>query len=182
MKCCKPARCSLVADSLRLAAPVTTGFGWDDVAQEAEREDDDPSDLGGYFQKILNCNRGSELRSQFVPFVIEDEAVGHIHECFVHHLIKFEDVFTLSLDKARCADSRHVTLHPSLKTPDIRTRAVADVIKCLGDHIPGIRNELYPVTSAFGKRTYFSLERAAAPYFGIKVESKNVCLLTPKIL
>ncbi|KAK8971440.1 hypothetical protein KSP40_PGU014477 [Platanthera guangdongensis] len=76
MKCCKPARYSLVADNLRLAAPVMTGFGWDGVAQEAEHEDDDPPDHRGYFQKIWNCNRGSELRSQFLPFVIEDEVLG----------------------------------------------------------------------------------------------------------
>jgi len=30
-------------------------------------------------------------------------------------------------------------------------------------------NQLYPVTSAFGEQVFFSLERAAAPYFGIKV-------------
>lgn len=30
-------------------------------------------------------------------------------------------------------------------------------------------NQLYPVTAAFGVPPFFSLERAAAPYFGIKV-------------
>ena len=30
-------------------------------------------------------------------------------------------------------------------------------------------NQLYPVTSSFGAPIFFSLERAAAPYFGIKV-------------
>ena len=29
--------------------------------------------------------------------------------------------------------------------------------------------QLYPVTSSYGGQVYFSLERAAAPYFGIKV-------------
>jgi len=29
--------------------------------------------------------------------------------------------------------------------------------------------QLYPVTSSFGAPIFFSLERAAAPYFGIKV-------------
>lgn len=29
--------------------------------------------------------------------------------------------------------------------------------------------QLYPVTSSFGTPVFFSLERAAAPYFGIKV-------------
>lgn len=30
--------------------------------------------------------------------------------------------------------------------------------------------QLYPVTSSFGAPIFFSLERAAAPYFGIKVQ------------
>jgi hypothetical protein len=32
-----------------------------------------------------------------------------------------------------------------------------------------IFNQLYPVTPSFGSPPYFSVERAAAPYFGIKV-------------
>ncbi|KAJ6834334.1 nudix hydrolase 20, chloroplastic-like [Iris pallida] len=59
-------------------------------------------------------------------------------------------------------------LHSSLRTPEERTEVVGDVIKNLGELIPGIRNEMYPVTSSFGMPTLFSLERAAAPYFGIK--------------
>lgn len=98
-----------------------------------------------------------------------------------------------------------------LSTPEDRTEAVADVVKCLAEEfIPGIRNEvlvtkkifrfsyrnyyqkncagdvsynrkhiitctyltilqLYPITSSFGTPEFFSLERAAAPFFGIKV-------------
>ncbi|KAK4430760.1 Nudix hydrolase 20, chloroplastic [Sesamum alatum] len=56
-----------------------------------------------------------------------------------------------------------------LSTSEDRTKAVGDVINCLGEElIPGIRDELYPVTSSFGASAFFSLERAAAPYFGIK--------------
>ncbi len=40
----------------------------------------------------------------------------------------------------------HVTLHPMLRTPENRTSAVGDVIKCLGEElIPGIRNEVLVV-------------------------------------
>ncbi|KAK8949055.1 hypothetical protein KSP39_PZI006321 [Platanthera zijinensis] len=161
-----PARRSIVA-GLHSAAPAAC-FGWEDVLREAEAAVNDPSDLRGYFQRVWTCNRGSELRRQFIPFVIDGEVVGYIHECFVNHLIKFQEVFTFLLDKASCAHGAHVSLHSSLKIPELRTRAVGDVIKSLGDLIPGIRNELYPVTSSFGKQIFFSLERAAAPYFGIK--------------
>jgi hypothetical protein len=63
----------------------------------------------------------------------------------------------------------NVSLQSSLRTPEDRTHAIGEVIKSLGEMIPGIRNELYPVTSSYGMPVYFSLERAAAPYFGIKV-------------
>lgn len=40
----------------------------------------------------------------------------------------------------------HVTLHPMLRTPEDRTNAVGDVVKCLGEElIPGIRNEVLVV-------------------------------------
>ncbi|KAI0508142.1 hypothetical protein KFK09_014276 [Dendrobium nobile] len=162
----KSVRRSMVT-GLRALMPVA-GFGWDDALRAAERDDDDLSDLRGYFQRVRTCNRGSELQTQFVPFLVEDEVVGYIHEGFVNHLIKFQDVFTFMLDKDSSAVGAHVKLHSSLKTPEDRTSAVGDIIKCLGDLIPGIRNELYPVTSSFGKQILFSLERAAAPYFGIK--------------
>lgn len=121
------------------------GFGWDDVVQAAERDDDDPSDLRGYFKRVRSCNRGSELQTQFFPFLVEDEVVGYVHEGFINHLKKFQDVFTFMLDKDSCAVGAHVKLHSSLKTPLDRTNAVGDIITCLGDLIPGIRNEAYGV-------------------------------------
>lgn len=37
--------------------------------------------------------------------------------------------------------------------------------------ITGWRNELYPVTHAFGAPPAALIERAAAPYFGVKVKT-----------
>ncbi|XP_025012478.1 nudix hydrolase 20, chloroplastic isoform X2 [Ricinus communis] len=116
-----------------------SSFTWDDVFRVSQPEyvPNDSSDLSGFFHKIQLCNRGSELQSEFISFLIEDQFVGY----------------------------------ERLQTAEDRTRAVGQVIKCLGEEglIPGIRNELYPVVSSFGSPVYFSLERAAAPYFGIKV-------------
>ncbi|XP_073107134.1 nudix hydrolase 20, chloroplastic isoform X3 [Elaeis guineensis] len=153
------------------SAASSARFGWDDVLRvgEGNQEDDDPSDLRGYFEKVWACNRGSqEKQSEFVPFLVEDQIVGYIHKGFIEHLRKFQDVFTVVSGKNGCGIGDCVSLHSSLKKPDDRTRAVGHVIKCIGKLIPGIRNELYPVTSSFGMPIFFSLERAAAPYFGIK--------------
>ncbi|XP_054813504.1 nudix hydrolase 20, chloroplastic-like isoform X2 [Prosopis cineraria] len=90
---------------------------------------------------------------------------------FADQLRIFRDVFILPKDKLYGYPfDEYVSLDPTLKTPEQRTSAVGNVIKCLGEEwIPGIRNELYPVRSSFGASTFLLLERAAAPYFGTKV-------------
>ncbi|KAL7239828.1 hypothetical protein ACSBR2_005658 [Camellia fascicularis] len=142
-----------------------SGFTWDDVFK-ISRSENHSFDLHGFFDKIKICNRGSEKQHEFIPFVIGDQIVGCVHNRFADHLRRFQDVFIFPLNNYF---TNHVTLHPMLRTPEERTRVVADVVKCLGEEfIPGIRNELYPVISSFGTPIFFSLERAAAPYFGIK--------------
>ncbi|RDX66952.1 Nudix hydrolase 20, chloroplastic, partial [Mucuna pruriens] len=136
-----------------------------------------------------------EKQSEFLPFVIEDHVVGFIHngyssmshwlalldsgsidaapndsDRFVEHLRGFGDVFVFPKGKYNGGPyDDFVSLHPMLKTAEERTSAVGYVVERLGEErIPGLRNELYPVTSSFGAPIFFSLERAAAPYFGIK--------------
>ncbi|KAF4349531.1 hypothetical protein F8388_025895 [Cannabis sativa] len=153
---------------------TTATFTWDDVLRVSQpqsiSDSDDVTDLNGYFEKIKMCNRGSEMRFEFMPFVIENQIVGYIHNGFAENLRKFQKVFKFLPDNSN--DGFHggtVTLHPSLKTQEDRTRSVGEVVKILGEQqFPGIRNELYPVISSFGASPLFSLERAAAPYFGIK--------------
>ncbi|KAF0913476.1 hypothetical protein E2562_022368 [Oryza meyeriana var. granulata] len=158
------------AASFSAAPPAAqASFGWEDalrVAADGGRADE--SDLSGYFRKVDTCNRGMDKKGEFVEFMVEDQVVGYIHKGFVEHLRDFHDVFTIASGSNGSNTVEHVTLHSSLRTPDERTNAVGNVIKSLGDLIPGIRNELYPITSSYGMPVYFSLERAAAPYFGIK--------------
>ncbi|EYU23043.1 hypothetical protein ABFS82_11G047300 [Erythranthe guttata] len=146
-------------------------FSWDDVVRLSQtRQHDDSSDLRGFFEKVTLCNRNSEKQCEFIPFVIDEHIVGYVHNGFAHHLRRYKDVFAFPEDPSYGGNfGCHVALHPLLSAPEDRTEAVGHVVKCLGeDVIPGIRNELYPVTSSFGEPEFFSLERAAAPYFGIK--------------
>ncbi|KAL2927347.1 Nudix hydrolase 20 chloroplastic [Bienertia sinuspersici] len=147
----------------------TNNFTWDDVIQIGN-SDSDPSNLSGFFDKVSACNRNLEKLSEFVPFVVEEQVVGYVHNRFAAHLRRFQDVFSFPQDILHNVNfDWHITLRPTLQSPEDRTSAVANVIKCLGEElIPGIRNELYPVTPCFGTQALFSLERAAAPYFGIK--------------
>lgn len=110
------------------------------------------------------------MQPEFLPFVIQDQVIGFIHNGFAKHLRRFQDVFvSVQGNSNGCHLGGHITLHSVLKTPEDRTAAVGDVVKYLGEAIiPGIRNELFPVTPSFGKPIFFSLERAAVAYFGIK--------------
>lgn len=63
---------------------------------------------------------------------------------FADQLRSFKDVFTFPKDKLYGSPfDEYVSLNPMLKTPEQRTRAVGNVVKCLGEEwIPGIRNEV----------------------------------------
>ncbi|CAI0625932.1 unnamed protein product [Linum tenue] len=171
------------------ATPETSSFTWDDAvrASQPEYAPGDSSDLSGFFEKIKFCNRGSLIgKSIFSPSRISVWFPGNVRrkfrcrKCdsnsfhsFVEHLKRFEEVFVIKDSSSHGARFGYcVTLHDKLGTPEERTAAVGEVIKCLVEEqeelIPGIQGELYPVTSLFGGRVYFSLERVAAPYFGIK--------------
>ncbi|KAJ4953700.1 hypothetical protein NE237_030532 [Protea cynaroides] len=151
---------------------MASSFSWDDVFRISQADNglDDSSDLQGYFERISVCNRGFGMQSEFLPFVIEEQIVGYIHNDFAVHLRRFNDVFVFGEDNPYGSHCRgYATLHPLLGSPEDRTKAVGYVIRCLGEQlIPGIRNELYPVKSSFDRPVLLSLERAAAPYFGIK--------------
>ncbi|XP_024318998.1 nudix hydrolase 20, chloroplastic isoform X2 [Brachypodium distachyon] len=210
---------STAASSSSAPSAAAAGFGWTDALRVASDTGlDDESDLSGYFRKVDICNRGMDKKGQFVEFLVEDQVVGYIHKG------DFNDVFSIVSGNNCNSSLEHVTLHSSLKTQEDRTIAIGNVIKGLGELIPGIRNEetismyshkvpqqcvgdgarnsarggrvgpnlsfsdmissfywgvvacltivfniqLYPVTSSYGTPVYFSLERAAAPYFGIK--------------
>ncbi|KAL2321231.1 hypothetical protein Fmac_030200 [Flemingia macrophylla] len=153
---------------------ATSSFTWDDVLRVSHQSQSATQHrsryLQGFYHKVQLCNRSSEKQSEFLPFVIEDHVVGFIHDGFVEHLRDFGDVFVFYKDKYNGAPyGDFVSLHPKLKTAEERTSAIGYVVEHLGEEqIPGIRNELYPVTSSYGAPIFFSLERAAAPYFGIK--------------
>ncbi|XP_054797079.1 nudix hydrolase 20, chloroplastic-like isoform X2 [Prosopis cineraria] len=129
---------------------VTGNFSWEDVfsiPQSDSTSEDSCSYLEGYFEKVKLCNRGSEKQYEFVPFVIEDQIVGFIHSGFADRLRASKDVFIFPKDKLYGSPfDEYVSLNPILKTPERRTSAVGNVIKCLGEEwIPGIRNEAYGV-------------------------------------
>lgn len=62
---------------------------------------------------------------------------------FADFLKPFQNVFIFPQDNTYGSHfGCYCTLHPNLSTPNDRTKAVANVVKSLGELIPGIRNEV----------------------------------------
>jgi hypothetical protein len=120
----------------------------------------------GFIKWIERCNNGEAALAsgEFLPFQIDNQTVGYIGQNFIQHLKSFPDVFQLT--------PTSILLHPNLQTADIITRstAVGVAMSSLKDSgiITGWRNELYPVLKSFYDDPVLLLERAAAPFFGIK--------------
>jgi hypothetical protein len=97
----------------------------------------------------------------YLDFVIDDTVVGAVHRSKLPLLQEHAGVFYVT-------DAR-VSLHPHLNSTDARTEAVAEVLHAWRDAglVPGWRDELYRVSTAFDAPPLMSLERAAASTFGI---------------
>lgn len=135
-----------------------------------------PLALDGFRERVQECNlrdaQLEELRS-FVPFAVQAEPAGLLRPEFAAQLCSsFPAVF-----------ERHgakVTLVASLKTPQARTEAVGACMRRLRDdgRIAGWRDELFPVATAFDAEPLLLLERAAAPFFGIRAYGVHVNCFT----
>ena len=74
---------------------------------------------------------------KFEQSVYIDECILTFCSFFDDHLKRFSNVFILTQDNS------HIMLHLVLRTPNERTKAVGDVVKCLGEEvIPGIHKEV----------------------------------------
>ncbi|KAF6172922.1 hypothetical protein GIB67_035476 [Kingdonia uniflora] len=127
------------------SSSISSSFTWDDVLRVSQQSDSSPN-LQGFFERFRTCNRGSELKSEFLPFVIEERIAGYVHTQFADHLREFEDVFAFPREDLFGGNgSSYVTLHGALKSVEERTKAVGVVINCLRGMIPGIRNEVLKI-------------------------------------
>ena len=106
--------------------------------------------------------------ANYVPFRVDATDVGLVTRAFADRLEEFADVFRVSADA--------VTLSPALRGFETRTRAVAQMLEELArrGHIPGWRDETYPVGRSFAAPPLFLMERAAVPLFGVRAYGVHV--------
>ena len=113
-----------------------------------------------FLDRINDCN-GYDLR-RFLPFLINGEQLGLIHRDFIAQLVDFPAVFELQAEA--------VHLHANLLDYAARTAAMAGVVDVLAERglIKDWYHEAYPVTRHFNHPASLEIERAAAPYFGVR--------------
>lgn len=128
--------------------------------------------MPGFMKWIHKCNNGADAiaSGKFLPFTVDERIVGYIPHTFAQqHLATFPKVFSV--------DATGVSLTSTLHAESLeqRSAAVGAALTSLRDAgvISGWRDELYPVLTSFCDPPALLIERAAAPFFGIKAYGKT---------
>ncbi|HEY5790603.1 MAG TPA: DUF4743 domain-containing protein, partial [Gammaproteobacteria bacterium] len=110
-------------------------------------------------ERIDACNRHEP--AEFIPFAIGEVAVGWLRPAFAERLARFGEVFAVS--------SRRVALRPRFWAFRERSEALDGVVRALVDDgtLPRYHGERYPVTASSRDRALCTVDRAAAPWFGL---------------
>lgn len=113
-----------------------------------------------FFRHISACN--PPVKEVFLPWLIDDRAVGWVRPAFAAHLARFPDVFEVG--------DRRVDLVAQLQDFDSRSVALDRVARELAGagvtvHYMG---EPYAVTPGGRDSALCVLDRAAAAYFGVR--------------
>ncbi len=110
------------------------------------------------YDHIVACN--SHDLTKFKPFIIAGRPVGQVRHDLVEVLRAWPRVFDMTGDG--------VVMLDSIGGADERSAAIADVCQALATRelLPGARNELFPVVTAFGCEPLLRLDRAWVPAFG----------------
>jgi len=113
-----------------------------------------------YLEHILACNRHDP--SEFRPFEVAGQAVGHVRTSFAARLAAFPDVFVVKDDR--------VALSDHFADAEARTEAMRGVILLLGQAgaLPKPKGEDYPVVTAWGQTPLMLLDRALVSAFGVR--------------
>jgi len=120
----------------------------------------------GFLRHIHACNNHSS--AGFLPFLIGDLRVGQVRQDFALMLEQWPDLFRLT-DAA-------LSLSPALQTFEARTQAMAGILPQLVEQgvITHLHGEQYAVTPTTPEKGVMLIDRAAAPYFGVRAFGQHI--------
>jgi hypothetical protein len=119
-----------------------------------------------YLDHIRACNRWDPR--QFVPFLLGNERVGRIRRDFQPFLQEWPTVFRVE------AEAVH-WVHPASDFA-ARTAVMGEVVGGLAARgaVSHLHGEKYPVTSGGRQRAHLLIDRACAPYFGVRAFGQHL--------
>jgi hypothetical protein len=117
-------------------------------------------------ERIRACNRWDS--SSFVPFRVDGGQVGLVRPAFAQHLRQWPEVFRVESDAV-------TWVSPLLGLED-RTAALTEVCRSLAEQgvVDYLHGELYPVTSGRRLEPRMLIDRACAPYFGVRAFGQHM--------
>lgn len=119
-----------------------------------------------YLDRIEACNRCDP--ANFIPFRAAGKVVGWVRPDFAERLHRFPEVFDFS--------AVGVALQRALWTFEAASEALDGVVAELVEEgvITRHHGERYPVTPSNRERALCTLDRAAAPYFGVRAFGQHL--------
>lgn len=119
-----------------------------------------------FLDHIRECNRWQP--SRFIPFRVESDRVGLIRRSFAEHLRRFPRTFRVAPDGVDW-------IHPAGDFAS-RTGAIQEVVTTLVEQgaISHLHGEMYPVTSGSRLVPRMLIDRACAPYFGVRAFGQHL--------
>jgi 8-oxo-dGTP pyrophosphatase MutT (NUDIX family) len=138
--------------------------------------------LDGFLQRVAECNCSAAEIAQLVPFVIDTDmgearTLGRLTPGFAAEIAQLPQFrATYDVENTGSITPTSVQLRPRDSSQKACTAALAEATATLrqAGTITGWRDELYPVTHAFEAPPAALIERAAAPYFGVKAYGVHI--------
>ncbi len=120
----------------------------------------------GFLRHIIACNRYD--RGNFIPFRVDGVRVGMIKPEFASNLAQWPNIFQVTLDAVDL-------LLPGMNIDD-RSSLVAEVLFDLVENgvISHLHGEQYAATPSIREKAVLLIDRAAAPYFGIRAFGQHI--------
>jgi isopentenyldiphosphate isomerase len=112
-----------------------------------------------YLDRIAECNQHDLAR--FLPFHVGAQRLGWIRRDHQAPLLRHRHV---------CRRDDGLALHRDLADFDARSRAMAEIVAALraAGELRRVHGEMYPVKESFADEAALQIDRAAAPYFGVR--------------
>jgi 8-oxo-dGTP pyrophosphatase MutT (NUDIX family) len=120
----------------------------------------------GFIDHVRRCN--NFVPGGYLPFTVDGAVVGSLRPAFAEALVDWPEVFRVSRSNVALAVD-----HPGLAE---RSHAVAGVLETLVRRgvLSHIHGERYPATPGRREEAKLLIDRAAAPYFGIRAFGQHM--------